>query len=65
MKYIRDFYRGFNDFKKGYQPRNNMVKDKRGDLVTGYYSILDRWRNHIAQLKNANGVNHLAPEFYI
>jgi len=26
-KNIRDMYRGINDFKKGYQPRNNIVKD--------------------------------------
>jgi hypothetical protein len=26
-KYIRDLYRGINEFKKGYQPRTNLVKD--------------------------------------
>ena len=26
-------YRGINDFKKGYQPRCNIVKDEKGDLV--------------------------------
>jgi len=26
IKIIRDFYRGINDFKKGYQPRTNTVK---------------------------------------
>jgi ribosomal protein S2 len=30
---IRDFYRGINDFKKGYQPRTVIVKDEKGDLV--------------------------------
>jgi len=30
---IRDVYRGINDFKKGYQPRCNVVKDEKGDLV--------------------------------
>jgi len=30
---IRDLYRGINDFKKGYQPRCNIVKDDKGDLV--------------------------------
>jgi len=30
---IRDLYRGINDFKKGYQPRCNIVKDEKGDLV--------------------------------
>jgi hypothetical protein len=25
---IRDLYRGINKFKRGYQPRNNLVKDE-------------------------------------
>jgi hypothetical protein len=28
---IRDLYRGITEFKKGYQPKNNL--DKRGDLI--------------------------------
>ena len=39
---IRDLYRGINDFKKGYQPRTNIVKDNRGDLVADSHSILAR-----------------------
>jgi predicted RNA-binding protein with PUA-like domain len=34
---------GSNDFKMGYQPRTNIVKDEMGDLVTFYHSILARW----------------------
>jgi hypothetical protein len=34
IKYIRDFYRGISDVKKGDQPRTNVVKDEKGDLVT-------------------------------
>ena len=30
---IRDLYRGIDDFKKGYQPRCNIVKDEKGDIV--------------------------------
>jgi chemotaxis methyl-accepting protein methylase len=26
-KNIRDLYRGINEFKRGYQPRNNLLKD--------------------------------------
>ena len=33
IQIIRDLYRGINDFKKGYQPRCNIVKDEEGDLV--------------------------------
>jgi hypothetical protein len=50
-------YRGINNFKKGYQPRTNVEKDKKGDLVADCHSILARWRNHFFQLLNAHGVN--------
>jgi len=50
-------HRGFSDFKKGYQPRANIVKDEKGDLVTDFHSILARWRNHFSQLLNICGVN--------
>jgi hypothetical protein len=32
-KNIRDLYRGINEFKRGYQHRRNLVKDKNGDLL--------------------------------
>jgi len=50
-------YRGIDDFKKGYQRRNNIVKDEKGDLFTDSHSILARWRNHFSQLLNIHGVN--------
>ena len=50
-------YRGFNDFKKVYQRRTNIVKDERGDLVTDCHSIVAKWRNHFCQLLNVHGVN--------
>jgi hypothetical protein len=55
IKNITDLYRGMNDFKKGYQPRTNVVKDEKGDLVTDSHSILVRWRNHFSQLLNVHG----------
>ena len=42
IKNIRDLYRGISDFKKGYQPRTNIVKDDKGDLVADSHSILAR-----------------------
>ena len=50
-------YRGINDFKKGYQPRPNIVKDEKGDLVANSHNVLARWRNHFSQLLNVHGVN--------
>jgi hypothetical protein len=54
---VRDLYRGINDFKKGYQPRSNIVKDEQGDLVVDCHSILARWRNCFSQILNVHGVN--------
>jgi hypothetical protein len=50
-------YRNINEFKRGYQPRINVVKDEKGDLVADCHSILARWRNHFSQLLNIHGVN--------
>ena len=57
IKNVRDLYRGISDFKKGYQPRTNIVKGDTGDLVTGSYSILARWRDYFSQLLNVQGVH--------
>ena len=57
IKNIRDLYRGISGFKKGYQPRTNIVKDEKGDLVADSYSIVARCTNYFAQLLNVHGVN--------
>jgi hypothetical protein len=69
-KNIRDLHRGINEFKKGYQPRTNMVKDERGDLLAEAHKILNRWKNYFCQLLNvhrAGGVRqtemHIAEPF--
>jgi hypothetical protein len=54
-KNIRDLYRGINEFKKGYQPRTNLVKDERGDLLADSHKILNRWKNYFCQLLNIHG----------
>jgi hypothetical protein len=41
-KNIRNLCRGINKFKKGYQPRTNLVKDVRGDLLADPHKILNR-----------------------
>ena len=57
IKNIRNLYRGINDSEKGYQPRTNIVKDEKGDLLTESNSIFAMWRNHFSQLLNIHGVN--------
>ena len=50
IKNIRGLYRGINDFKKGYQPRYNIVKDEKGELVADSHSIVARWRVEIIRV---------------
>jgi hypothetical protein len=47
-KNIRDLYRGISEFKKGYQPRTNLVKDKNGNLLADSHSNLNRWKNYFS-----------------
>jgi hypothetical protein len=55
-KNIRDLYRGITEFKKGYQPRSNLAKDERGDLLVAPRKILTRWKNYFCQLLNVQRV---------
>jgi hypothetical protein len=54
-KNIRDLYRGITEFKKGYQPKTNMVKDERGDLLVDPQKILTKWKNYFCQLLKVQG----------
>jgi hypothetical protein len=49
-KNIRDLYRGINEFKRSYQPRNNLVKVKNGDLLEDSNNTFNRWENYFSQL---------------
>jgi hypothetical protein len=53
-KNIRDLFRGINEFKRGYQPRNNLVKVENGDLLVNSHNILNRWKNYFSQLLNVH-----------
>jgi hypothetical protein len=43
-----------DEFKKGYQPRNNLVKGENGDLLADSHNILNTWKNHFSQLSNVH-----------
>jgi hypothetical protein len=47
-KNIRDLYRGLNEFKRGYQPRSNLVKNENGDLQAVSNTILNRWKSYFS-----------------
>jgi hypothetical protein len=55
-KNIRDLYRGITEFKKGYQPKTNLVKYERGDLLVDPQKISTRWKNYFCQLLDVQGL---------
>jgi hypothetical protein len=65
-KNIKDLYGG-NYFKRGYQPRNNLVKDETGDLLADSHNISNRWKNvsnvrHIEVQPLVPGPSHFGVE---
>jgi hypothetical protein len=51
-KNIRDLYRSRYELKKGYQPRTNLIKDEKDDILTDPHKIVNRWMNYFCQLLN-------------
>jgi hypothetical protein len=49
-KNIKDLHRGINEFKRGYEPRNNLVEDQNGDLFSDPHNILNTWKNYFSQI---------------
>jgi hypothetical protein len=43
----------------GYQPRNNLVKDENGDLLSDSHNILNRGKNYFSQLLSVHNVSHV------
>jgi hypothetical protein len=56
-KNLRELYRGINEYKRGYQPGSNLMKDENGDLLAHSHSILNRWKNYFFQLLNVHRVS--------
>jgi hypothetical protein len=54
---IRDLYRGISAFKRGYQPRNSLVKDENGDLLADSHNIFNRWKSYFSQLLTVHNVS--------
>jgi hypothetical protein len=50
-------YRGINDFKKGYQPGINIIKDENGNLLADPKSVLNRWEHFFNQVLNVHGIH--------
>jgi hypothetical protein len=56
----RDLNRGINEFKRGYQPRSNLVKDENGDVLA---NCLNRWKNYFSQSLNVLRVNDVRQKY--
>jgi hypothetical protein len=39
-------YSGINEFKKGFKPISNIIKDEMGDLLVDPHKIVNRWMNY-------------------
>jgi hypothetical protein len=56
-KNIRDLYRCMDEFKKGYQPRINIIKDEDGNLLAHPQSVLNNWKNFFNRVLNMHAVH--------
>jgi hypothetical protein len=56
---ITKFCRGINEFKEGYQPRINIIKDENGNLFADPWSVLNRWKIFFNQVLNVHGVHYI------
>jgi hypothetical protein len=54
-KNIRDQYRGINEFKRGYQHRNGLVRDVNDNMLADSY-ILNSWKKYFSRLWNVHNV---------
>jgi hypothetical protein len=61
----RDLYRGINEFKRGYQPRNNLVKDENGDLLADSHNTSNIRQNCFSQVLNAHSASDIRRIEYI
>jgi hypothetical protein len=51
--------RDVKEFKKGYQPRNDLVKDENDNLLAYFNNILNIWKNYFCQLLNVQVANNV------
>jgi hypothetical protein len=56
-KNVKDLYRDINEFKKGYQPKINIIQDENGNLLADPQSVLSREKDFFNQVLNVHGVH--------
>jgi hypothetical protein len=60
---ISNLHRGINEFKRGYQPINNFLMDKNGDLLADSHHISNRWKNYSSQLLRVHNVSDVRQKY--
>jgi hypothetical protein len=50
-------YRGINEFRKGYQPKINIMKDEIGNMLAEPHSVLYRWKYFFNRVLNVLGLH--------
>jgi hypothetical protein len=56
---MSDLHRGINEYKRSYQPRSNLCKDKNGDLFADLHKILNRWKKCFCQSLNMHNASYV------
>jgi hypothetical protein len=64
-KNIIDLYRVINRFKKGNQPRINIIKDENGNLLADVQNVLNRWKSFLTRCQMYMGFMRLDRWIYI
>jgi hypothetical protein len=54
-EYIIDIYRHINEFKELYEPRTNVIKDEKVNLLADPQSVLNWWKSFFNQVLNVHG----------
>ena len=49
---MRAEFQGINGIRKGYQPRQGLIRDRNGEFLTNRGKIGNRWKEHFEELLN-------------
>jgi hypothetical protein len=61
-KILRDLIRGINEFKRGHQPRINIIKDENGNPLADSQCFLSRWKhffNRVLYVRSVHDVRQM------
>jgi hypothetical protein len=58
-KIITDVYGGINEFKRSYQPRNDLDEDDNCNLLSNSHNILITWKGYSSQLLGVHSVRDI------